>query len=618
MIDTSHWTDRRVVFALAMLALCAYATALGGVFVYDDTHSVRDNVAIRSVAEIPRFFWDVDAFSDLAAVRMYRPVVLTTFAIDHAVGGGVVWMFKLGNVLIHAVCAALLFSLTRSLGIGRRPAVIAAALFAAHPMVSEAVNIVSARSDLLVGLGLLVGLRSCVAAREGSKWAWCGVGLGTVIACGSKETGVMMPGLLVLLELLDRRPERSWRSAVLRILPAVVVTVAYLVARKAFLGVATGDVPKFTGGHDALNGAGRDLLTQFCVMSSVLPRFFSQSVLPVGLTIDPWIPLHDEWASAPVLCGWAAIATLTYLGLRAPKRRPLAFFGTGLAWAMALPWVVLPLNLPACEHRFYAPLIGLGLVLAACVPRELARRKLAATGAIVLVFGCLASARSLDFHDSETLWRDALDKHPRSVRALCGLALEHRYDAEVARLRGDEKAYLREMREACARLERAIRIYPSHYAARRNLAEFHITLGAAHGDPERAVALAAALVDVETNNPFYRLLWSRALGSASRFDEAVDAALSCLEVAEAKGLVYRTAASARAASGDLDAAIELLDQSVARGLDHESVLLQRAEYSLDAGRLAEARRDLGIVLSRNPFDGTAIALMQRVRAARPR
>ena len=58
----------------------------GGDFVYDDVHSVRDNPALRSLANIPRFFTDVTAFSALDC-RLYRPTLLTTFAVDAGVGG---------------------------------------------------------------------------------------------------------------------------------------------------------------------------------------------------------------------------------------------------------------------------------------------------------------------------------------------------------------------------------------------------------------------------------------------------------------------------------------------------------------------------------------------------
>ena len=118
----NHSTEQRaelraslLVFACGMIA---YATAVAGVFVYDDLHSVRDNEAIRSLVNVPRFFWDADAFSAID-VRMYRPIVLTTLAFDHAISGLAPWMFKLTNILLHAGCAVLLFSTARAMGCQR-------------------------------------------------------------------------------------------------------------------------------------------------------------------------------------------------------------------------------------------------------------------------------------------------------------------------------------------------------------------------------------------------------------------------------------------------------------------------------------------------------------------
>jgi predicted Zn-dependent protease len=179
------------------------------------------------------------------------------------------------------------------------------------------------------------------------------------------------------------------------------------------------------------------------------------------------------------------------------------------------------------------------------------------------------------------------------------------------------------MRHGLAYLHRAVELYPDHRAARRNIAEFQLALGANLGDPIMAVVMADYLVEREPANPFHRLLLSRALAQAGerdgrreRFSEAESAALSCLDIAEPKGLVYRTAAQARMLAGDLAGAVELLDTSVGRGLDHSSVLLQRGELLLRLGRRPEGLRDLHRVLEQDPFEAQALRLLRS--AAPPR
>ena len=161
----SRISERQAIITVLVVTCLAYGTALLGTFVYDDLHSVRNNPAIRSLANIPAYFTDVEMFSSLQN-DMYRPLLLTSFALNHAVGGLDAWVYKLTNILIHAANAGLLFGIGRRLGAAVVPAMFGALLFGVHPLASEAVNMVSGRSDLLMTLGLLLGIRCHFAAME--------------------------------------------------------------------------------------------------------------------------------------------------------------------------------------------------------------------------------------------------------------------------------------------------------------------------------------------------------------------------------------------------------------------------------------------------------------------
>src|SRR5262245_25959461 len=158
--------------------------------------------------------------------------------------------------------------LTASLASGctaNSTAAAAAVLFAVHPLASEAVNMASGRSELLCALGLLLGLRGHLAWLRG-RVAPLGAGAlataaGAVLACGSKETGVLLPALLLAQQLIvagwPRDRAGLWRAAA-RLLPAAAVTVVYLAARKALLGQATVALAG-RAGNDPMFGATRDL-----------------------------------------------------------------------------------------------------------------------------------------------------------------------------------------------------------------------------------------------------------------------------------------------------------------------------------------------------------------------
>ena len=86
------------VLALAAL-VAAYANSFGNSFHFDDSHVIEDNLYIRSLANVPRFFRDASTFSALPQNSTYRPLVSTTLALDYWLGGGLdPWQFHLFRV----------------------------------------------------------------------------------------------------------------------------------------------------------------------------------------------------------------------------------------------------------------------------------------------------------------------------------------------------------------------------------------------------------------------------------------------------------------------------------------------------------------------------------------
>jgi protein O-mannosyl-transferase len=608
---------RREHAVIAVWAALAYATSIFGDFVFDDRHSVSQNPALLSLANVPWFFADVDMFSALD-IRMYRPVLLTSYALNAALAGMVPWIFKLTNLVIHIGCAQLIFQIARGLRASRAGALCGALLFAVHPLASEAINTISGRSNLLMVFGLLLAMRLHLMAMAGSRWAILGTFLAGVVACGSKEPGIILPVLLVILEGLDvmtRRRSLEPRAACLRILPVVSLVVGYLLLRRHLLHLGTFTVNSFHGGVDVHTGYGRDMATQLATMATLLPGVLLDFVVPTHLTMDPPVAYTNDLLAPSVLAGTLLLGALTFLGLRRPRELPLLFLGTCLAWGTALPWIIKPLNVPYLEHRTYGLIGGLCMAMCCGVTRleraPILRRQdlklLRAAGVLVLLaFVILANHRNLDFRSEERLWHQEHQRNPRSIVAKAGIAELHMRAGRY--------------KEARAILQELLELYPGHRMARRNLAQAELKLGE-EGSPQAAVRHSRTLVAEDPNNPVLRILLSQALTALGRrtgekrfFDEAVDTALHCLEIAEPKGLVYITAAQARVEQGDLEKGIQLLDQSVARGLDHWSVLIYRAELLARAGRRREAERDLRQAQAQDPFSPQVLYALQQFMA----
>ncbi|MEW6272165.1 MAG: hypothetical protein AB1689_23020, partial [Thermodesulfobacteriota bacterium] len=244
--------------AVAAVVLCAlgvavaYAGSLGNEFALDDAHTIEDNAWIRSLRHVPRYFTDASTFSTLRTNVDYRPLLQTTYALNHALAGYDVRWWRLTNLAIHLVVAVSVFFLGRRL-LGSRAlaplpgltrtggdlaALAASLLFAVHPIGSAAVNYISARSSSLVAAlvlpALVLYLRALAEPRARlARWA---AGVLFAAALLTKVEAVSLLVVLALAELLldPRKRERglgaraldvaSWR----RLAPFAVVAALYL------------------------------------------------------------------------------------------------------------------------------------------------------------------------------------------------------------------------------------------------------------------------------------------------------------------------------------------------------------------------------------------------------
>src|SRR5713101_4374894 len=159
MIDgLSTRRGRRLALVAAGLGGLVYLNALHNPFVYDDYRTIVDNGSIQTLLQ-PR------------AIVMHeptRPLVNLSYAIDRALWGAAPFGFHLTNLLLHVLNVGLLFLIARRLvedqqrtqssepgvlnaepetrNLQPRPLAVAfaaAALFAVHPMMTEAVGYIS-------------------------------------------------------------------------------------------------------------------------------------------------------------------------------------------------------------------------------------------------------------------------------------------------------------------------------------------------------------------------------------------------------------------------------------------------------------------------------------------
>jgi hypothetical protein len=351
-----------------------------------------------------------------------------SFALDHAVWGLNPFGFHLTSLLLHALNVALVFALTFAATIdarreggreGEEPrgagavGFVAAALFAVHPLLTEAVGYVSGRAEVLCATFLLLALlsgRRSVLARRG---AWIAVGLVCfALGLATKEVAAMFPFLLLaydrlLLRTVPHPGRRLWRLH----LPLVSLVVLAGVARAGmFLWVE----------QASRRGAVERMAAYLLVQLEVVWRYLALLAAPVSLSI-----FHDVGLSPRAsLLGGVALLALIAVAFLVRRRAPLV--SLGVAWFLLLlvpSSSIIPLQYAMAEHRTYLASAGVFMAVAWGFGRLLASAKgrprwraVVPVAALVVAVALLASltvARNGVWTDKIALWRDAAAKFPR-------------------------------------------------------------------------------------------------------------------------------------------------------------------------------------------------------------
>ncbi len=627
----------RTAFVLLIVLVAGFhLTSLFGPLLYDDQHAIVMNPAIREIAHLPQFFINPDLFSAHAG-RMYRPLVLASLAFDHLLGNGAAFYFHLGNLFQHLLVCLLFLQLLlvfiqRQGWEGKRStllALMASLTFGLHPFHSETLCLVSSRSEIFAAIGLLVSLLSWFQSE--SPWPRAlGLGVGTLIACLGRETGVLVPGIVLLVSFLLPHPDRQrngfWSSCPsskewLLAAPSFFLVIVYLQLRKSFFHLTTvpWQVMKVHG--DPMAGGTRSLIDQLQEMAVALPRAFFLWALPLDLNVDHPTFFGLGWTHPIIIFGIFLVVTLPLLVFLRKRQHPLRAVAVLGALAFAMPWVLVPLNVPFAEHRMYVPSLFLAIgVLGAFllldgVRTNLGRKVGIGAGFVFLLFlGLRSTIRNFDWWSGKRLWTSAVRKNPQSFRAWSGLG-------EIA-LR--EKNNLKAIRY----LEHGRRVYGRYQPLLQNFFEAHVrNLEDRHVPREtrRLLRLAGSYVDERWKDPFARLLMARAYrGVFLTTKDALDLdrgrawALSCLAMVAPKMLVYRTAAEVLRVGGRLDEALALLEASISRGLVNQDLLQHKAEILVQEGRHNEAMAVAREIQKKNPMDPRALVVELRVFAAEDR
>jgi tetratricopeptide (TPR) repeat protein len=366
-----------------------------------------------------------DYWWDMPTDGLYRPVTTLSLLFNYAVlgNGSEATGYHVLNFLLHAVNVWLVFELALLVLGSTRPAFLASALWAVHPMGTEAVSNVAGRADLLAAMAVLGGL--LLYARGASAHGWrryaVAAGLFAVAALGvlSKENASVLLGLMLLWDLSfgvrDGRPRlpRRWPcyAAVAAALGLFLWARHVVVSALVRAPQAIADNPLYGAGFwtarlTAIKVVGMDLWLLLYPVKLSSDHSYNQ--IPVSPWTDPW-----AWAAL------VAVAAILVLALVRYRRDRLGFWLAGFFGIALLPTanLIFPIGAIMAERFLYLPSVALAIALVALLYRLPDRRY---ATAILVAAGVLFAVRAIERNPAWTsnlaLASADVETAPRSAR----------------------------------------------------------------------------------------------------------------------------------------------------------------------------------------------------------
>lgn len=583
---------------LAVLVIGLYAPTLSFPYVFDDAEAVVNNASLRH--------WRT-AFAPPpdGGTTTGRPLLNASFALTQWLGRGAPWAHRLGNVLLHAAAAGMLFAVGRrtlalAAGADRAnpgaaaPAALALALvWAVHPLQTESVTGIAQRSEVLCGVlllaVLLAFLRGVAAEAPGASRRWLGVSVGACAAgMAAKEVMAVAP-LLVLLH--DRTfvagsfaaAWRARRGYYLALAATWLVLAGLLAAGGGTRGVSAGLGLGVSPWHYLLTQAG------------ALVHYDRLVFWPHPLVVDYGTGVVTAWTDV----GWQSlvvVAALAGTGWALVRRPRIGFLGAWFFLLLAPSSSVIPLVAQTvAEHRMYLPLAAV-LAAAGLAAGRWGGARLAGPGLVVVTAAAatLTVMRNEDYRTPLALWMRTVADYPENPRAHLNLGVEQQragrpaealmcFEAALARRpdyvaawygAGSVLLELGRVDEAVVRLREAVRLGPAH-------ADAQLALGNALVRAGEAVAALPHYVE------------------AARLRPAADVSFNLGLALESLGRRAEAEAAWR----------EAVRQDPGLVVAHRRLGLQAAR----AGRLAEAGEHFAAIVRVEPADAEALANLGNVR-----
>jgi tetratricopeptide (TPR) repeat protein len=530
-----HWrsciTPPRAVLIGSIAAAAIYCRAVRYDFILDDLPLILLNDTITSWRNIGLIFRTHIFYSKYGAPSLsvvhYRPIYMLWLMLNEQLFGKVLPWWHLTSLLLHTAVTFLVYELAVKVLKEPWTAALAALLFAFHPIHVESVSYASASTDLLVALFVLVSLLLYFHFREQNAnpgYLILSV-LAGALAMMSKETGAMLPWVLVAYEALRENPadaQDRWKRYVWT-LPYFAVVAGYAIARTSLFGLNTGP-----------NSASR--AAALLDIPLVLIVYLYNFLWPRRLSFYYPVEWTSQWTIVKFVALTLAIMTGVLLWNRYRDRLGARL---QIAWAAILfapplfgVWIFGREDWVHDRHMY---LVSVPLCLIAAVvlrdPAIPAKRSMIASALILVVLFVDTAVQVPRFSDELAVYQSALNVAPRNVtaRSFYANALWNsgRREEALQQFRqatelspdssfvyesyGAALAEIGRNQEAAAQYARALRLAPGESSYRAQLLYRVATIEANENEIQQGLAHLREALQIDPRNAAYRSMFAQLL-----------------------------------------------------------------------------------------------------------
>jgi len=400
---------------LVVVTLLVYAASLSnGILNWDDNKYLLESPYLQDLS-----FNGIKAIFSNFYMGNYHPLTSLSWAIEYSLAGFNPKLYHATNLLLHVLNTLLVFYFVRRLLKDHWAGVLAALIFALHPMHVESVAWIAERKDVLYTFFFLYSLIFYLRYAESGKQADYLVSI--VFFCLSLLSKSAAVVLAPVLFVLDYFLQKKLNARLLyEKIPFFALSVAFGLLALASQGKAMEEnfAPQFP------------ILQRLLIVCYNFDYYLISFFVPFKLSplhpypVNPGNPLPLLFYLAPILPLLLAGIIYHFKKYRILLITGLAFFLLSLSMVIQL----IPVGRAIVAERYtYVAYIGLSIVIVSFVLRQLrsgkTKPRLGKRAPILvlimglLIFAFISNVRLSVWKDSDSLFSDVIEKYPEDAWA---------------------------------------------------------------------------------------------------------------------------------------------------------------------------------------------------------